>query len=76
MSQAIWIPRPVMITAREGGFGSSDKSGAKVWVKQPDGPPRAAEIIAQGVDATVSVLYQGEEKWVNAPINRCYRREN
>ncbi|XP_051935765.1 uncharacterized protein LOC127610079 [Hippocampus zosterae] len=71
------IPRPVLQTSRgDGGFGSTDKPGAKVWVKQPNGPPRAAEIIAQGTDATVSVLYQGEEKWVNVPINKCYMREN
>ncbi|XP_061671760.1 uncharacterized protein LOC133498648 [Syngnathoides biaculeatus] len=71
------IPKPVMITTRgEGGFGSTDLAGAKVWVKQPDGPPRAAEIIAQGQDATVSVLYPGEEKWVNVPVSKCYTREN
>uniref|UniRef100_A0A3Q2XKU2 Deoxyuridine 5'-triphosphate nucleotidohydrolase n=1 Tax=Hippocampus comes TaxID=109280 RepID=A0A3Q2XKU2_HIPCM len=71
------ISKPVLQTIRgDGGFGSTDKAGAKVWVKQPSGPPKAAEIIAQGSDATVSVLYQGQEKWVNVPISKCYLRED
>lgn len=73
------ISKPVLLTSRgEQGFGSTDKTvpGAKVWVKQANGPPRPAEIIAQGNDSTVSVLYAGEEKWVNVPVVQCYNREN
>uniref|UniRef100_A0A3Q3VKR0 Deoxyuridine 5'-triphosphate nucleotidohydrolase n=1 Tax=Mola mola TaxID=94237 RepID=A0A3Q3VKR0_MOLML len=71
------IPKPVVLTTRgEGGFGSTDKAGAKVWVKQLTGPPRPAEIIAQGQDATVTILYSGEEKWINVPMSKCYIREN
>lgn len=71
------VPKPVLLTSRgEQGFGSTDKPGAKIWVKQSHGPPRAAEIIAQGPDATFSVLFLGEEKWVNVPANKCYHRED
>lgn len=71
------IDSPTDITQRgTGGFGSTDKPGAKVWVQQPNGPPRPGEIIAQGNDNVVSVLFTGEEKWVNVPANKCYLREN
>nr|XP_054595024.1 uncharacterized protein LOC129162849 [Nothobranchius furzeri] len=78
MSKVEEITKPTTITQRGGtGFGSSDfTAGAKVWVEQLNGPPRAGEIIAQGKDAVVSVLFPGEEKWINIPINKCYRREN
>ncbi|XP_033837872.1 uncharacterized protein LOC117384830 [Periophthalmus magnuspinnatus] len=63
-------------TLVEGETPKIDKAGAKVWVKQPDGPPKAGEVIAQGEDSTVAVMYPGEEKWVNVPISKCYLREN
>ncbi len=44
------IPKPSLITERgQGGFGSTDKSGAK---EQHDGPPKPAEIIPMGQDNT------------------------
>ncbi len=71
------IPKPSVITGRgEGGFGSTDKSGAKVWVEQHDGPPKPAEIIAMGQDNTVAVMEPGEERWRHVPANKCYLRES
>ncbi len=67
------IPKPSALTGRvEGRFGSTDKSGAKVWVEQHDGPPKSAEIIAMGQDNTVAVMEPGEERWRNVPANKCY----
>ncbi|XP_041067435.1 uncharacterized protein LOC121290692 [Carcharodon carcharias] len=67
---------PTKITERgTGGFGSTDVKGAKVWVRQPNGPPKPAEIIAQGKDSLVTIMYPGDSAWHNVPANQCYLRE-
>lgn len=77
MTEVIEIDAPIIATAKgTGGCGSIDKLGAKVWVRHDNGPPCAAEIIARGADAIVSVLYLGEEKGITVPVNKCYLREN
>lgn len=53
-----------------------DVAGTKVWVKQQNGPPRPGEVIVQGRDSTVAVMFPGEEKWVMVPVQQCYLREN
>uniref|UniRef100_A0A3P9JAW4 Deoxyuridine 5'-triphosphate nucleotidohydrolase n=1 Tax=Oryzias latipes TaxID=8090 RepID=A0A3P9JAW4_ORYLA len=77
LTQVQEVEAPTTLTTRgTQGFGSTDKIGAKVWVRQESGPPRAAEIIAQGSDSVVTIMYPGEEKWVNVPANKCYLRED
>ncbi|XP_043539194.1 deoxyuridine 5'-triphosphate nucleotidohydrolase-like [Chiloscyllium plagiosum] len=67
---------PVTVTGRgTGGFGSTDTKGAKVWVRQTTGPPRPAEIIAQGKDSLVTIMYPGDPTWANVPADQCYLRE-
>lgn len=65
------IAEPFELTQRgKGGFGSTDKQGAKVWVKQMNGPPLEGEIIAQGNDQIVTVMMKGQDKWVNVPVTK------
>ncbi|KAM6394672.1 deoxyuridine 5'-triphosphate nucleotidohydrolase-like [Rhynochetos jubatus] len=58
------------------GFGSTDlNNGAKVWVQQPNGPPKPAEVIATGKDNTVLILRPRQKKWEYIPATKCYLRE-
>lgn len=77
MTNVLETEAPTVITSRgDEGFGSTDKAGAKVWVRQESGPPKPAEIIAQGRDSTVTIMYPGESHWVNVPATKCYLRED
>ncbi|KAM6934547.1 deoxyuridine 5'-triphosphate nucleotidohydrolase-like [Xenentodon cancila] len=63
------VTAPTKVTLRgTGGFGSTDKPGAKVWVRQEHGPPKPAEIIAQGNDQIVTLIYPGQDKYVSMEI--------
>ena len=58
-------PPTLLIVRGDGGFRSTNEAhsiGAKVWVKQPNGPPISADVIAQGKDNTVLEMFPRKEK--------------
>lgn len=68
------IPEPLILQSK--APKSKDMTGHKVWVKSHTGPPKAGEVIAQGKDQVVTVMFPGEDKWVNVGIDKCYERRN
>ena len=70
---------PTLLKVRgDAGFGSTNDIhaiGVKVWVKQPNGPPKPADATVQGKGNTASVMIPGQEKGTYMPLMHCYSRE-
>ena len=70
---------PILQKVRgDAGFGSTNDMhaiGVKVWVKQPNGPPKPADRTVQGKGNTVSVMIPGWEKWKYVPLTHCHSPE-
>ena len=87
MLQSMWSQRaghnlvteqqqPTLFTIRgDGGFGSTNEIhaiGAKVWVKEANGPPIPADVTVQGKDNTILVMITRQEKWKYVPLTHCH----
>lgn len=59
MTNVAEITEPTELTQRGKG-GSTDKPGAKVWVKQQNGPPLEGEVIARGSGRVVTVMMEAQ----------------
>ena len=62
----------------DGGFGSTNEIhaiGAKVWVKEANGPPIPADVMVQGKDNTILVMITRQEKWKYVPLTHCHSWE-
>ena len=70
---------PILLMVRaDEGFGSTNEIhaiGAKVWVKEANGPPIPTDVTVQGKDNTILVMITKQEKWKYVPLTHCHSCE-